>query len=725
MATAASSSVDALRSATGQDTPSATRAKSQWPDGHEDRVVALVHDIYTRNIDKSIGRRREGLANVEFFLGHHWARWDNRLNRYDNSEPKTTRGKKDFPKQTINVFGVIMRTAISRFLGTHPFVSISAGSQDQMVVDAARIAQRVFSDYGWYEMDVQAFLQKLIPTLLLKRDAYICQEWDALGGEPIGEVPVLELDMSGQPIMDEVMEPVVDPETGEPVIGPDGQPLVQPGVQPRQAMNDDGTPQFRIRYKGKPKLTCLDPDHVIDDDSITDPANARWYLIEDWVSTADIFDEFGVLVTPDRAGYRDRPQSRWREGDSEASVQKLTLWVKRGTYAYGDGQVVSFPSSRRVVVAGRKLLADDKMLYEHGQIPIYHVRCTVAPDCLRGASFADDVRQIQHAFNLLCTSVNLSTALAGIPVWLVNQTHNVKQNTLTSTPGGVVEYTHVQGNVPPPVRLDGRSVASSAMSYLNFLFMLMQDVAGQHQGGLMGGDPGANSSGVKLESLNERDLAKLGATAMQIGMAFEWIARIYLALWKQFRPERETIAVAGALMGSEAMDFGGVDIHDSFVIRAVSESFLPQSRAARFQKNMVLLQGQLISNREFMRREGDAADEEATLEAMHASKARDENREARSTDAIQATLNPQSMLLDDHMVHWEDHLRAILDPSMPPEAKMALQEHLFMHDEIMNAALQRARQQEAPADSPQEGQPGEGSGSEPAPEEQAAEEVMQ
>jgi hypothetical protein len=560
---------------------------------------------------------------------------------------------------------------------------VSAGSLDQAVVESAKLARSILQGYEWRTQQMDSMLASLWTHLFIKGGAYLKLTWNPKGGKRLPDAPVYLLDEAGEPV------PEFDPYTGMPT----GQ--FQVDTNPFT-----GAPKTRKDYEGVNRLRVVDIGSVVSDDSCGEVAeDALWLIEQSWQAPAFLQSTYpGSYVQP-KSRTSDLigtvPRRLMQREDESAEV--LECWI-RGGNNYGG---LEFESDYKIIVADGQTLAHGPSQYDY--FPYRLVRASRTPGTLSCSTFMSDVRKVNHLLNLTASHVATSNANAGAPVWTIHTESKVKSIATSTTPGGVVEHATPQG-LMPPTRHDGRSVASSCMGFMNYLYQAMQDVGAAHAGGSLGGNAPGVEAAIHAQEVNERDMAALGGMAQEVASAMEWWGENSLRNWQRFRPIKSQVSITGALAASEVAEFGGMDVHDSFIYSVPINAVLPQSRAVKFQTNFVLWQNKFLTKREFMQREGHQEGEEVTLDGLHANAARDENRLIMQggAAALFAPEYMQLMMLHDPEVHFEEHVRFILAPDTPMEAKLAAMQHLMEHDAIVEQAMQQ-QQQEAMAAAGEDG----------------------
>lgn len=606
--------------------------------------------------------RRKWALNIEYAAGRQWSTWDRKRNSIDRNPRRTL--LRNQPKITLNIFNTVLQTAVSRFLSTRPVIHISSGSHDQSAIDSARVAQRVIGEHEWSRQKIEELLARSLPVLYNTGSCIWKVEWDPDSGSKLA-----------------------DPESGGMQDGID--PMAMMGLSPGETLKE-----------GNVRTTMVDPMDFLVDPGATTEDDAMWMMHSTLRTPAWVFNKYGVRVQPDGRTSHAPESGYWSQTVDkrvERTVSVDELWIRPGRYPTGieDDEVLDFPNGYVVTVCNGRVLDHGPMPYE--DLPFIFFPAIRSPREFWGDTIMNSLRSPQASLNKTVSQIVQANDIMGNPQWLLPNGSNVPEADRDSRPAIWIRYDPVLSGIKPePVQPP--TVSIGVFRHVEFLLQILQQISGQHEGGVAGGSAGGVESGVGLEALAERDTTRMHATAAEIGRAIEKWAQKTAALVQEYWAAPRIVTVSGSYMESETLEFSGEDIKSSFEIRVVPESVIPQSKAAKFQKAFTLYQAGLLSARDARKRMGEETHEELTLEQLQINRARDENRQARDTGQIQ-TLQEQ-MSLEDHVLHIEEHLRALFDPQVQQgsPAWIEIYKHVLFHNNILNMQF-------APPP-PQPGEPG-------------------
>lgn len=688
----------ALETAFGERFPGqlSSEDENRLPDRPEilSALVGLVMTKAREADDTMWEHRRNWALNIEYMLDRQWSVWSR---KYREIERNPRREHRFAPRIQLNLFKTIVLTAISRFLSTRPTILIQAGAHDQNVIDAARVANRIVGEYEWARQKMDEILARSLPHIMLMGGCAWKVEWDPDDGNFLFKKPRY----------------VLDPITGEPVMEQD-EAGNQLGAPQQQVDQITGRPIFDEVYEGNVRTTVCDPKELLVDPGALTLDDAMWVIHAARRTPAWIFNKYGVRVDADSGDSQgDSETAFWRsvrESRDAATVTVYEAWLRPGKYPFGPGEneVREFPTGYVITVCGGRVL--DHGPNPYGDLPFVYIPCIRVPREFWGDTWVNSLRSPQASLNKTVSQIVHANDLMGNPQWLLPNGSKVPEADRSSRPAIWIRYEPVlNGLKPEPVQPP--TVSIGVFKHLDFLKMVLQDISGQYDGGMKGGSPGGRiESGIALEAIAERDTTRLHATAAEIGRGIEQWAIKTTKLIREFWTQPRLVTVTGTYLESETLEFSGGDMHESFNVKIVPDSVIPQSKHAKFQKAFTLYQAGLLSARDAKRRMGEETGEELTLEQLQVNKARDENRQARDSGQIN-TLR-EEISLHDHVLHIQEHLRALFDPAIQPgsPAWMALYAHTIYHNQVFNS--QMAPPEPPPQEGPGEG-PEESSGSPP------------
>lgn len=699
---------DLLRVATGSrpvPRPLGTADDDKFGQG----IVSLVMTL-RREAERDMSQQRQRWAMTDAFIGDsQWMGWNARSGQME-AIPR----QKGRPRIQCNIIKPAVTRVESRLLGTHPQIRVEPGSADDKVVGASKVATQVLQKWEWQKQKMDGVMAEYIPGYYRHGDAALKVEWDPQGGRSLGPQPIPLRDETGNKIQAvgpvESVDPMGMPTSSvQPLFDEDG---ITPSWEPTR--DEMGQPVMQEVWEGCSKTYYISSSDIFWDPAATRPADAMWVLLSIARSPAWIYNRYGVEVEAQPAG---RTNDMWRfnrnlrANQTPRTTQVDELWIKAGKYRFGPGaeDTVTFAKGFVVIVAGNRLLDAGPNPYEHGEFPIIFERALLGDKQMRGDTPVNSEREIQVAVNKILSTAALNIDMTADNQWLIPSTCQMPESSKRNGPGVYKMYVPDPSGAKPE-QIPGMEVPASIFKFLEVLTTFMADVSGQHEGGMAGGVPPNIEAGVALEALVERDTTALTTIALGIGRTIERWSYLTLSNWKQFVSETRQVAILGEWDETEVHDFSGTDIYDSFLYTVVPASVLPQSKAAEFQKSLLMLQSQLITPRDFFHRTGEDRGEVLSQQRIHAANARFENQECEQTGMPPTTPELVVMQYDDDVIHDEEHSRKLLDRKLwteNPNAWMALFQHNQIHRDKIAAAMaaQQAQAQAASGEEPSQGGP--------------------
>lgn len=709
-----------LNMATGREPIAQSQGE---PDRPSDATLVQLVLALRREGEMDMSQDRVGWAMTDaFYAGSQWLGLSKATGM-----PQPLPAERGRPKIIINKFQKWIDNSVARLLSAHPQLLIKPGSSDDSVVGAARAAQRVIGEHEWRAQGMDGVLALFVPGYYKHGDAALKVEYNHRW-KYVGKVEKPLRGPDGKRIQAVEQVEQMDPMTGTPVMVE--QPAFGPdGVTPRWEPERDpatGQPVMIDDFIGRNETSYVSASDIFWEPAATRPEDAMWVCISTTRSPAFVYDRWNVVVEATQPT-RDFDTWRYRRDirptRPQQTVQVDELWIKRGRYKFGPGanDFVNLPTGYVVVVAGNKLLSAGPNPYNHGEFPIIFERALVDEKRMRGLTPAKALRELQVGINKTASSICAIIDTMGDPQWLLPNGCNMPEADKRNGPGVFKRYDAVPGGKEPSV-VQGVSAPTGTFQMLTILDQQFgADISGQHEGGLAGGAPAGVEAGVALEAIVERDTTAMAQIAAGIGRLVARWGYLTAKNIQQFEPERRQLAVAGEWNETEIIEFGGIDIYDSFEFDVAPNSYLPQSKAAEFQKDLVLLERLVLTPRDFSRKHGIDNTHEMTLAQKNAANARRENLQARREGIV--TTDPMVVqMVDDQMVHIEEHTSELLDMNFlrdNPDGYLALLQHREQHIQIamMQQAQAMAAQAQQAGGPPQGGGPSGGSGAPPpAPE---------
>lgn len=640
----------------------------------------------------------EANLNEAFYNGHHDTQWDSRANRVRAGGPGERSTVKN--QTRFNVFFQAAWRAISRLAKPRPKFTVQATSPSGSKVDAAKSAKQ-FVDWAWRKCKMPHLTAQVAPVLEITGEYYLEVGWNHRGGKYRGQHPTFVLDEQGNPVpkmevlYDEYQQPMLDPQSGQPA-------MQQTGWE--YEVDEMGEPILTDRWDGEPTTIWHDPEDVLVDAScVTHVDDGRWVLLRKWLPTATISNEFGVNVqdehyTRNGPGYTQRMR---RGQDSSKGAFVYKLFIKPGTYPYGDsGQELTFDKIKVAIIAGNQFVECEDLADDFdGKFPIIQVCRSRGRKRFRGLTPLSNGREPQVHLNTLLGLIADASALTSSPAIVYSKRNRLQKKNLGNIVGQMIEI------VPDPIARDlPRPMATSHVNpgvfqHVGLVLSLMQEILGQHEGGMAGGSPGSRSPGVMLEALDQRDTALLHPTAQEHARAYEEWGTMMLKLAKQKMKGPRQLQIVGDSSETELVEFNASDIDDDFEVRVGADSVYPQSQAALAQKTFLKLQHGIATPMDAARDLGEEPGQEQSDYRKQVEFCRDEHAQLIATGQPIMT-HPGVVMRENQAIAIAEHMRFILDfgnwKRYGNQVMLLVLQHVTLHEQAQQMAMMQQMAMSAP-----------------------------
>jgi hypothetical protein len=229
--------------------------------------------------------------------------------------------------------------------------------------------------------------------------------------------------------------------------------------------------------------------------------------IKDWVKqekTSLKQDDFGIMYTD-----RDMPESGYQTHADDGNIPRTLVFhyyskpddVEQDVEEKEDGKKVytarkKYPKGRYLVVASGIVLRDGPLPFEDGLIPFSKYDNYKLPREFWGISEIEQLESPQRIFNkILCFALD-SLVYAGNPIWVIDTSSDVDEETLSNIPGAIVQKTPgSEVRREPGVQLN-----PSFLQVLDRLITWFNDAAGNSEFS-KGQAPGSVTAASAIEQL--------------------------------------------------------------------------------------------------------------------------------------------------------------------------------------------------------------------------------
>jgi hypothetical protein len=633
--------------------------------------------------------------NTEYYADNPFAAWNPRKKSVIRQPRHTGSASTTLHPVSYNLFKSYIGAIVARFASTRPQILIKPGSSEEEVIEGARIAQRILSEYEWERQSMEEILSEMIPNLTLHGTTVLKVTWNDKAGKFLGDTPIPAI-VNGEPIAMKSFNPMTGmyeeqtDEHGEPIWAPEVDAMGQPVTAPE--------------WEGNVETQVVMSRDFLVDPTATAFKTARWCIHKYEMSPADIYDKWEVAVSPssdpdkDAGGGSNFGYARRMDDTSKSTTTIYELWLRPGTYKFGPnpGDAKHFDKGFVIIATADTLLDSGPNPYDHGEFPFVFIPALRIPGELYGDTVANSMRMLQNSFNKTGSQIVQANDLMGNPQWLLPNGCKMPDQDRVNKAGIHKRYEAGLGGERPEI-IPGTGVSPSVWRYFDTLRSLFQEISGVREGGLGGGAPASIESGKALNALIERDVSKLASMGLELGRGIKQWAWLSLHTIQQHWADRRTVSVVGHYNTAEVVSFGGLDVYDSFDVSVTPESTMPQTEAMKQAKAADLLDRQLIKPYEYLRRLGEDSAEDTGAEVIDVANARMENANARRHGVIPIMSVPDQMEVEDHAIHMEEHRRELLNPALRRDHMkwQALKEHHDLHMQMSEQIAQEAMAQQA------------------------------
>lgn len=451
------------------------------------------------------------------------------------------------------------------------------------------------------------------------------------------------------------------------------------------------------------------------------------YVQEHWPDKA-------AYIYPSQSGHRDS----WMEDriphlvgmrgfsgslDTESdpnSCLVVECWTRPFANRTATGKMLEWDKGMRAVVCNGVVL-------EHGGLPnqgdkyvgnpynelgvglpfvdYHHIRI---PGRFWGMGLPEPLMPIQRLYNEQRSRIMEHNRLFTAGKVMAPKGHGVPSTHFTNRPGEWLEYNP---NLPAPQVWTPPPLPETVFKDLEWMVREMQDIAAQ-QDVTQAKAPASVRSGVAIQLLQEGDNQVMAMPRQRLWASDRRGAQILLTLAQKKYTEQRTLTVSGQGRQYEVKSFTGADLKGHTDVRLFAEANTLDSRAARQQTLMDLIQIGALDPKnpdhlEVIYRALELGDiKDYIYERTLDTKVAERENAVFLEEEMQQLQAPNPAYFEDHQVHIRIHNKARKSGayrSMPPDIQAAFDQHVAVHEQFLAAEM--AAQQEAVASTA--GTPGE------------------
>lgn len=529
-------------------------------------IMRFVDDAREVAPSYRIDMERAAMANILFWLGLHWIKFDSTYRIY-----RPIKLKRRVPRMVTNKFASIVAGTASR-LGSHkPPLSINPGSWDADDMAAAEVGDKVRT---LVEKEAQVRDKKPMAALwtLLTGNLFLISNYDLSprsGKDFIAFDQCLECQQVSSPVDIEEKGGVCPSCGSEASIAETGQPAFQMALQP------DGKPIGVDQPRGRHFLELKTLFETYFDYEVPMIEDSPYFVVSELQSTQWVKETYGnemaLKVEADQAerdygeyylrslAYTSSGTSRYISGSAymgEPRVRVARLWMQPGD---------TYPEGLYAVVLGAREVAENMDLPYHrkdGQpfVPINHIKFDHVPGRVLGKTRADDIRPKQEQRNRIETILELHSRRMANSYWLLPDGVGVSR--ISGEEGHFLRYSALAG-VPPPTRVPGDNPPPYLVQWLPQMDFEMEDLFGSKEI-LRGEVPEGVSAYSAIALIDER--ARQQQSSLMENWSLGWMkwTRDNLDIFREYATNERTLSLGYSAWEiekfSKANFQGGIDI---------------------------------------------------------------------------------------------------------------------------------------------------------------------
>lgn len=341
---------------------------------------------------------------------------------------------------------------------------------------------------------------------------------------------------------------------------------------------------------------------------------------------------------------------------------------------------------RYIVYTEHAVLANKKLPYSHGELPIARFTDIDVPGELYGRSFFENVKQLTSTYNNLTNIILRNQLLVSHPKWAY-PAGSVKKEQL----GNDITMLEFKGPVPPQL-IQANPTPAEVFGFRKDLKEEIKQLAGVF-GVSTGEPPPGIKSGVALQFVSEQEQERHNISVLKWNEFIRQVARKSVATAADYydASDERMIRVLGKNAKWMSIFFDQAHLNKDYDVRVQNSSALPQSKAARTQYLMDLYKefpNQVDPDQVLDMLDLSQSDKFLNVTTINVRNAEAENEMMMSQDFVGADnrqLPPK--VFEDHIVHWKIHLRQMQEFSFkyqtPKEVQEFFEDHLRAHEMFM------------------------------------------
>lgn len=506
---------------------------------------------------------RQWKLNLSFYKGKQYVFY-NRTARRMESLPTDEGDKPRYRVRLVsNQIAPNTQSLLSRLVKSKPQFFATPGQASFEAQKASQVAENLL-EYWWNSLHLTEKREEAMMWSIIAGNGFWKVSWDDKAGP-------------GMKVM----------------VGPDGQPIVDPMVKyffdKNLEMMGIDSDQFEKRvYQGEIRVDVLSPFDVLLDDSASVFEDCKYAFCVHPMSSEEIRDRYGVMLKPNAVNrYPDETLPGGFMG-AEAKTKDNVRIVYYGYFVpggkYPDGRFVVFTKNPSII------LYDAPWPYPFDELPLIKFPGMRVPGQLWDSSVVEQAIPLQKELNRTLSQMIEYKNLTLKPQMLA-PVGSLRQR-ITDEPGAIFEYNPVAGKVPESIPIP--SLPPYVFEHLQDLGVRLKDTFGLNE--IMEGSVPPNvEAGVAIDLLQEAATDRLAPQITLMEKALERCGNLMLQLAQQYYQEPRTMIITGSGSKPKVERFDDADLIKGVSVQVEAGSGLPRTRAGRQARVMQLLQMGILS----------------------------------------------------------------------------------------------------------------------------------
>jgi hypothetical protein len=572
--------------------------------------ISIVQEKHKQAEDWS--NLRQIMVNVNYYVGNQWIGWNRGERRIQELPPED-----NMERITLNKIRPRIMTLLAKHTKNRIKYDVIAASKEQRDIDAAKAAHK-YLQYLWEQLNMPIITSNIFLNNLVKG-------WCAL-------------------------KVWFDPTAGQ-------------DITPNES--EEGFEEGKQIFTGEIRTRVCDPMTIFVDPSATTPEEIRWVLERKARDVEEIFEEYGVRVSPDTnmemLNAYDITQINasgisYTEKSQKTTAVVSELWIRPSK---------KYPNGVKVTIAGDQVLDLNE---KAGELPYRIFGYIPIPGAVKYDALVKDMIPVQRGINIKRSMIATHAKRLGNALWLLPMGSGVDEEELTNDTGGFVYYNPANGMKPEratapdiPSFYD-RDLAQDALD--------LDDMSGAREVSQGRMPAGLDTLG-GLEIMVEQENEKLTVAAQNYEEGMKWAMKRMLKLMKAHYTEERQARILGENNEIEIISFNGSDLTGNEDILIVQGSSLPEMRAAQQERIMLMWQNGAIVKKDgtpdvntFLRMMGMGDSTELFEQyELDENKAKLENRMFEKLAEDPQTLQ----MLEQYFIEYDAVTEEVVAQGLPPE----------------------------------------------------------